>query len=279
MKSKTPYCYTNGKIVTSDKVLVSAYDIGLLRGYAIYEGITAFGAKPFFVDDHLKRFRKSAKQLCLKIPLTDILIKDIIETLIKKNKFERTNLKLILSGGNMLNNIEYDFDKPTFFILSEEQKPLPKDLYEKGAKLMTEEYVRLIPEVKTTNYITAVRLQPKRKKEKAVDILFVKNGKVSECSTSNIFAFFGNTLVTPKSDVLMGITRKIVIGLAKKDFKIEERDMTLSEMVKATEVFISGSYKDIMPIVKIDDKIIGDGVVGRNTKVLMSKFAELTKKG
>jgi branched-subunit amino acid aminotransferase/4-amino-4-deoxychorismate lyase len=179
----------------------------------------------------------------------------------------------------MLNNIEYDFDKPTFFILAEEQKPLPKDLYEKGAKLMTEEYVRLIPEVKTTNYITAVRLQPKRKKEKAVDILFVKNGKVSECSTSNIFAFFGNTLVTPKSDVLMGITRKIVIGLAKKDFKIEERDITISEMAKASEIFISVSYKDIMPIVKIDDKIIGGGVVGKNTKVLMNKFAELTKKG
>lgn len=278
MKSKNAYCYTNGKIITSDKVFVNAYDIGLLRGYAIYEGITAFGSKPFFVDDHLKRFRKSATSLGIKIPLTDIKIKEIIETLIKKNKFERTNLRMILSGGNAIGGIDFDANKPTFFILAEKYNPLPKKLYENGAKVITEDHVRFMPESKTTNYITAVKLQSKRKKEKAIEILFVKDGKLSECSTSNVFVFFGNTLVTPKNNVLMGITRKIVIDIAKKDFKIEERDISISEMAKASEVFISGSYKDIMPIVKIDDKMIGGGVVGKNTKVLMSKFAELTKK-
>jgi branched-chain amino acid aminotransferase len=276
--NKKPYCYKDGKIVTSDKLSVSVYDIGLLRGYAIYEGITAFGDKPFFIDDHLKRFRKSAISLGIKIPLTDKEIKEIIETLIKKNKFDRTNLRMILSGGNAIGGIDFDANTPTFFILAEKYNPIPRQVYDSGAKVITEDYVRFMPESKTTNYITAVKLQAKRKKEKAIEILFVKDGKVSECSTSNIFAFFGDTLVTPKDNVLFGITRKIVIELAKNHFKVEERDILLKDMLKADEVFITGSYKDIMPIVKIDDKMIKGGVVGKNTKVLMERFLELAKK-
>lgn len=276
-KESKIYGYINGKITTLDKIFVSAKDIGLLRGYAIYEGITVFKDKIFFLKDHLKRFRKSATKLGLKIPISDKEMEDVMNTLVKKNKFERTNLRMILSGGNTVGGIEYDTSKPTLFILTEEWYPLPKSLYEKGAKIITEEFIRFMPEVKTTNYITAVSLQPKRKKLKAIEILFVKDGKISECSTSNIFAFFGDTLVTPKDNVLMGITRKVVIDLAKKHFKIEERDITTAELLKADEVFITASYKDVMPIVKIDDIVVGDGVVGKNTKTLMALFTDLTK--
>ncbi|MDZ4205673.1 MAG: aminotransferase class IV, partial [Patescibacteria group bacterium] len=84
MKSSKIYCYINGKIVTSDKLFVSGYDIGLLRGYAIYEGITTHNKKPFYLSVHLNRLRKSSLRLGLKIPLTDTEIAKVIETLIKK---------------------------------------------------------------------------------------------------------------------------------------------------------------------------------------------------
>ena len=268
------YCYINGKIITSDKLFVSGYDIGLLRGYAIYEGITTHNNKPFYLSEHLKRFRKSALQLDLKIPLNDTKIAKVIETLIKKNGFDRTNLRLILSGGKTIDGIEYDTHKSIFFILAEKWTPLPKHLYEKGGKLITENHLRFMPEVKTTHYITAVKLQLKRKKERAVEILYVSNGKVLECSTSNIFMFIGNTLVTPKNNVLLGITREAVLDIANKKFKIEQRDVSLSEFLKSDEVFITSSYKDIVPIVKINRKVIGDRKVGKNTRKLINLFSE-----
>ena len=277
MKSNKIYCYLNGKIVTSDKLLVSGYDIGLLRGYAVYDGITTHNKKPFYLSAHLDRFRKSSLRLGLKIPLTDAAITKIIETLIKKNGFHRANLRLILSGGETIDGIEYRASRPTFFIIAEKWNPLPKHLYEKGGKLITENHLRFMPETKTTHYITAVKLQSKRKKAKAVEILFVSNGEVLECSTSNIFMFIGDVLVTPQDNILLGITRRAVLDIAEKHFKIEERTITMAELMKASEIFVTSSFKDIVPIVKIDRKIVGGGRVGKNTRKLMKLFSELTK--
>lgn len=277
MKSSRIYCYLDGKIITSDKLLISGYDIGLLRGYAVYDGITTHNRKPFYLPAHLDRLRRSSSRLGLKIPLSDAAITKIIETLIQKNRFNRTNLRLIVSGGRTIEGIEYDTRKPTFFILAEKWNPLPKYLYEKGGKLITEDHLRFMPEAKTTHYITAVKLQSKRKKAKAVEILFVSNGEVLECSTSNIFMFIGDVLVTPKDDILLGITRKAVLDMAKKRFKIKERVIMVSELMKADEIFITSSFKDIVPIVKIDNKIVDGGVVGKNTRELMKLFSELTK--
>jgi branched-chain amino acid aminotransferase len=272
------YCYKDGKILTSDKIFVSAYDIGLLRGYGIYEGITAHGNKPFRLKDHLTRFRKSAKKLDIRVPLSDMEISNILDSLIRKNKFKRTNFRLILTGGNTIHGIEYRNNEPTFFILAEEWKPLPEDLYKKGGKLITEEYVRFEPLIKTTHYVTAVKLQKRRKAAKAIEILYVSDGNITECSTGNICMFVGDTLVTPKDSVLLGITRKAVLNISKKHFKTEERNVTLSELIKADEVFITGSYKDIVPIVLINKNTIGDGKPGKNTREIIRLFSELTKK-
>src|SRR3989344_957247 len=278
MKSSSKiYCYLDGKIITSDKLLVSGHDIGLLRGYAVYDGITTHNKKPFYLSAHLDRFRKSSLQLGLKIPLTDAAITKIIETLIKKNGFRRTNLRLILSGGKTIDRIEYRANQPTFFIIAEKWNPLPEHLYEKGGKLMTANHLRFMPETKTTHYITAVRLQSKRKKAKAVEILFVSNGEVLECSTSNIFMFIGDVLVTPKDNILLGITRRAMLDIAEEYFKIEERKIAMTELMKANEIFITSSFKDIVPIVKIDQKIVGSGIVGKNTRRLMKLFSKLTK--
>ena len=278
MKSSSKiYCYLDGKIITSDKLLVSGYDIGLLRGYAVYDGITTHNKKPFYLSAHLDRFRKSSLRLGLKIPLTDAAITKIIETLIKKNGFHRANLRLILSGGETIAGLEYRASRPTFFIIAEKWNPLPKHLYEKGGKLITENHLRFMPETKTTHYITAVKLQSKRKKAKAVEILFVSNGEVLECSTSNIFMFIGDVLVTPQDNILLGITRRAVLDIAEKHFKIEERTITMAELMKASEIFVTSSFKDIVPIVKIDRKIVGGGRVGKNTRKLMKLFSELTK--
>ena len=255
------------------------YDIGLLRGYGIYEGITTYKGKPFRLADHLVRFRNSAKALDLSIPLSDTEIEKAILSLGKKNGFDRTNFRVILTGGNTLHGIEYDTTKPTFYILAEEYKTLPKELYTLGASLITHEHQRALPEYKTINYITAVQVQKERKEKGAIEVLYVSKGKVLEAATSNVFIVKDGVVITPKNNVLAGITRKVAIELAEKKYTVMEREVTVEELFSADEVFLTASYKEIVPIVSVDGKKIAEGKVGGVTQVLMKDFGEYTEKG
>ncbi len=274
---KTIYCYLNGKILPVQEAQVSVYDIGLLRGYGIYEGITTYHGQPFRLADHLTRFQLSAKALDLSIPASNDEIEKAIISLHIKNGFQRTNIRIILTGGNTMSGIEYDKAKPTFYILAEEYVSLPAVLYTSGASLITHEHQRFLPEYKTINYITAVQLQKERKEKGAIEILFVSNGLVLEAATSNIFIVKDGVVITPKNNVLMGITRRVTIELAQKIYKVVERDVTTLELFSADEVFITASYKEIVPIVSVDSKVISDGKVGKVTQSLMKLFKEYTE--
>lgn len=276
---QTNYCYLNGKILPVQEATVSVYDIGLLRGYGIYEGITTYNNRPFRLPDHLFRLRSSAKALDLTIPLSDVEIEKAIISLVTKNGFKRTNLRVILTGGETISGIEYDSAKPTFYILAEEYKSLPGELYTSGATLITHEHQRALPEYKTINYITAVQVQKERKAKGAIEVLYVSGGKVLEAATSNVFIVKDGVVISPKENVLAGITRKVVVELAQKKYKVSEREVTIDELFSADEVFLTASYKEIVPIVLIDNKKIFDGKVGKVTQVLMNDFKEYTEKG
>lgn len=272
MSNTTDYCYLNGKIVPTNEAFVSIFDTGILRGYGVYDGATVFKKNIFRFEDHLKRLENSAALIGLKVPLSPEEIKSTMQELVSKNNYNRTNLRTILTGGDAIDGIFPTPNKPTFFIVSEEWQALPQNLYTEGAKLITHEHERYLPEAKTTNYIEAVKLQPLRKSSGAIEILFVNNGQVLECATSNVFAFIGDVLVTPYRNILGGITRKVVLEIAQGHFKTEERDLSVSELFDADEVFITSSYKDIVPIVTIDDKSVGQGKVGEKTKDLIALF-------
>ncbi|TAK57614.1 hypothetical protein EPO17_01525 [Patescibacteria group bacterium] len=276
---KKNYCYLNGKILPVQDAKISVYDIGLLRGYGIYEGITTYNGKPFRLNDHLTRFRSSAKALDLSIPFSDVEIEQAILALLDKNGFDRTNLRMIMTGGDTISGIEYDTSKPTLYILAEKYTPLPSELYTSGASLITHEHQRALPEYKTINYITAVQVQKERKAKGSIEVLFVSNGQVLEAATSNIFIVKDGVVITPKRNMLLGITRKVAIELAQKKYTVIEREVTTAELFSADEVFLTASYKEIVPIVSIDDKKIAGGKVGKVTQVLMRDFQEYTEKG
>jgi branched-subunit amino acid aminotransferase/4-amino-4-deoxychorismate lyase len=193
--------------------------------------------------------------------------------LLEKNGLKgRANIRMILTGGRTIGGIEYEFENPTFYILVEKWESLPIDYYQNGAKLITYKHTRELPQFKTTNYIRAVNLQDWRKGEKAAEILFVNDGEVLECATSNIFIVKDKTLITPDENILKGVTRKVVLELAQDSYKTEEGSVREEELKSADEVFITSSFKDIMPIVKIDEFQIGNGQVGEVTKDLMVRF-------
>lgn len=269
------YCYLNGEILPLEEAKISILDIGILRGYSVYDGMALINGKVLRFSDHWQRFNQGAEALSLKVLISkEELEQKIIEITQKSGFSTRANIRLILTGGETIGGIDYDHEKPTFYAVAEKWEPLPNEYYEKGTKLVTSRHMREMPKFKTTNYIEAVKLQKMRKEEEAVEILYMFEGEVLECATSNIFLVKDNVLITPATDILGGITRKIVLELADGNYKIEQRKVAEGELKSADEVFITSSFKDVVPIVKIDDFSISNGEVGPVTKDLMDKFAK-----
>lgn len=289
------YCYFNGKIVPASTAYLKFNDIGILRGYGIFDFLRTYNGRPFLLKEHLIRFRRSANLLHIKVPVSQTQLPIIINKLLLKNKFKESEIRLVLTGGPTPDGISYS--NPSIFILVEKAQVLPKIIYKNGINLITCEYQREVPQAKTLNYITAIRTQPQKNKQKAFEILYIFQGNVLECTTSNFFIFKrgsekgnnrftfpserrnqgslifkNNILVTPKDNILIGTTRNLVLKLAKNKFKIQERDIKVDELKSATEAFITASNKEIVPVVKIDNKTVGNGKVGKNTKQLMDLF-------
>ena len=272
------FCYFNGKIVPADKALIHPNDLGVLRGYGVFDVLKTVNGKIFLFDEHFKRLNDSAGYLGVKLPMKKTEIKETIKKLIVKNKISQASIRIVLTGGRSADVICFDCEKPTFYILVSEFKPLKPELFKKGIKLATVDHSRDAAEIKTTNYVEAVRaINERQKKEKFFEILYVSNNVVLEASTSNFFVFIGDKLITPKGNILKGITRNLVIKLAKKEFEVEERELKTEELALVTEAFIAATNKDIVPVVQIDDKKIGSGQPGQNTKRLMEIFEEFVR--
>lgn len=266
------YAFLNGKYLPISQAKISITDVAVLRGYAIFDSLAAVNSRVVDVDQHLKRFRNSAKLLGLRCPYTNAEIKKILVKLLNKNKFKKSRVKIVLSGGQVVNNIEFNPAKPTFFITNEPAPEVSPTIFTKGVSLVSLEHQRELAEAKTINYITAVQHQIWRKQKRAFEILYKYNSKALECTTSNFFIIKGKKVITPKKNVLAGITRAHTIRVAKKFYKVEEREVPWTEVKKADEAFITATYKDVIPVVKIDNFKIGSGQVGPVTKHLMSLY-------
>ncbi|HEY4510944.1 MAG TPA: aminotransferase class IV [Candidatus Paceibacterota bacterium] len=270
------FCYYNGKIVRTKNAGLPLNDVGILRGYGVFDFLRTYGRTPFLYREHYRRFVHSARILDLTVPLGEKKVFAVIQTLLRKNKTTNCAVRMVLTGGVSPNGI--DFKGANLFILTEDLKTMPTELFERGGKLILTEHSRQFREAKTTNYLTHVRLQRTLKKEKAIEILYHFGGEVLECATSNVFLFKGDTLVTPKKGILIGMTRNYVLKLARGRFKVVERAILLSELFRAQEAFITATNKEIIPIVSIGGKRIGNGKVGARTRILMELFRRETLK-
>lgn len=278
-KLSTQYCYLNGKIVSLSEANVSVNDIGLLRGFGIYEGLITHNRKPFMLADHMERFHRSAEMMELKIPASDAKIEMAINDLVARNVPEGKEalIRIVLTGGETAGVIEYDYEKPTLFILVTEFTPLELVYLEKGCSVMPVEYHRDLAEIKSINYIKTVLLQKERKERGALEILYTWEGTVLEGGGSNVFIVKGGVLIAPKDEIVLGITRKVVLDLARPLFKIEERMVSLDELYAADEIFLTGSFKEVVGVVKVGERMIGSGKVGPVTKQVIKLFGDFAR--
>lgn len=271
----TGHSFVDGVIVKTEEARIPIDDVGFLRGYAIYEGITTVGTKPAFLEDHLDRLERSAELLHIALPYSRSEIEDICNLLSERVTSPRGDLRLVLSGGSSPDGLAPG-EKGYLYGIVNNLTPLPSALYTDGAKVMIHEYMRFMPECKTNHYTTAAMLQKARKEGGFSEILYTYKGNVLEASTSNFFMVKNGVVITPKSNVLYGVTRKKTLELIKSSqMKLEEREVSVKEMFEADEVFLTSSYKDVLPIVIVGDSVIGDGKVGEVTKRLLGLYEGL----
>lgn len=273
--------YFNGKIVDLKKAMINPYDLGILRGYGVFDVMRTINGKPFLLEKHYKRLKNSAEKLKLEVPFSEKDFRKIVEKLIQLNNFlnKDATIRTVLTGG--VSPSAFLIQKPTCYILIERFAALPKEIFKKGAKVITIEYERYLPEAKITNYLEPIRHQAVKEKNGALEIIYVKNGKALEASTSNLFIIKNKSknkkIITPKNNILKGITRGLVINLASEKFHVEERELLEKELRNADEVFLTATNKDIVPVVNIDGKKIGNGKPGEITKNLIAMFDEFLK--
>jgi branched-chain amino acid aminotransferase len=269
------YCYINGKIQSIRNAVIGISDLALQRGYGVFDFARTYNGILFHFNDHIERLKRSATALHMKLPISDSEIYKISEQLIEDSELKRPSIRLILTGGytSTIPELEY----PNFIIIAEELPTYPKEVYTKGTKLITVEYQRELPHIKTINYLNAIRLEPLKRERQAFDILYYSNKGVTECTRDNFFIFQGDTLITTAEHILHGITRKIVLKLSRDYFQINERSIAFNKLKNADEAFITSTSKGIIPVIKIDDQEIGSGVIGNRTKTIMKLFDNYTK--
>jgi D-alanine transaminase/branched-chain amino acid aminotransferase len=269
------YCFANNQIQLIEKAGVPVTDLLVQRGYGIFDFLRVAGDTPLFMEDHLDRFFHSAEKMRLTIPQTRADIKTIVKELIQKNQLAYSGIRMIIAGGDAPDG--YTIEHPHLIII---QAPLAEPtlhLPETGIKLATYAYQRQIPDVKTTDYLMAVWLQPWMKEQGADDILYYYNDILSECPRSNFFLVTkDHTLVTAQQNMLNGITRKNIIKVCEAhSIPFEIRDIQLNELKEAKEAFITSSTKRIIPVHQIDDIIYRSDYASSVAKKIYDLLVEL----
>ncbi len=268
--------FINDHFVKNEDALLHISDLSMQRGYAVFDFFRTVNGMPLFMDDHLERFFASAAAMHLAVNKSREELSVVIHELIKRASLAEAGIRIMLTGGYSADS--YQPAEPNLIITCSPVKTATQKDFEKGLSVITHEHQRELPHIKSINYLMAVWLQPLLREKQADDVLYFKNNIITEFPRSNVFIVTaGHKLVTPSHNILSGITRKKILLLAPEIIPVEERDISVDELMNAAEVFLTSTTKRILPVVKIDGKTIMDGKPGKLTGQLYHKFLELEK--
>lgn len=273
--------YFNGEFLPIERAQLHVSDLSVQRGYGIFDFFRVKDSVPLYLEDYLDRFYRSAAHMRLSGFPDRRTLTSIVHELIQRNGKPDAGMKLILTGG-----YSPDAYHPVTgnFLLSQHPLTLPSsDQVNKGISIITYAYRRELPEVKTINYIIGVWLLKEMEEAGAADVLYHRDGLVSEFPRCNFFLVTPDgTVATPGNNILHGITRMRVIETASEVARVEVRDVKLEEVQLASEAFLTSTTKGILPIVQIDGKPVGSGKPGPVTlalrQQLLAREAEEIKK-
>lgn len=254
----------------AEDISIDPKDLGVQRGYSIFDFFELKNLSNPNLEDYMDRFFKSCASVKLDVKKTRAEIKSIAVDLLQKNNTRDGYIKIIASAGTSSDGFNRE-NSPSLLFMAMPTKDWDKRYYTQGTKLITSEYQRDIPHVKTTNYMHAAMHTEVLKEVGAIDLLYHDHGLLREASRCNIFLIKDEQLFTPSDNILHGITRKRVLS-ADIGIKHHEQDIPMVMIENADEAFITSTTKGVMPIVQIDKTTIGSGVVGPITKRYMKQI-------
>lgn len=279
--------WLNDKLVDEEQAKISVFDHGLLYGDGVFEGIRVYDGKIFELDAHLKRLYDSAKVIRLGIPMDHNTLAETVKKTVKANNIVDGYIRLIVTRGiGDLGLNPFICKQQSLIIIAATIQLYPEELYEKGLTVVSGATIRnhplaLPPQIKSLNYLNNILAKIEAIDSDAGEVIMYNHlGYVAEASGDNVFIVKGSVIYTPpvQSGSLEGITRAVVIRLAKaKKIGVVQKDLTRFDLYTSDEFFLTGTAAEVIGVVNIDGRVIGDGKPGPITKMLREKFFEYAR--
>lgn len=279
--------YIDGKYLDEKNAKISVFDHGLLYGDGIFEGIRAYNGRVFRLKEHIDRLFYSAKAIMLDIPLSHAEMMTAVVETCRRNKLREGYIRLVVTRGvGTLGLNPNRCQNPSVIVIADKIQLYPEEMYEKGMAIVTVPTTRnlhnaLNPAIKSLNYLNNILAKIEANNAGVEEAVMLNaEGFVAECTGDNLFIVKGNRLMTPplSAGALYGITRGVVLEFAPEAGLIaSEPNLTRYDLFTADECFVTGSGAEIVPVVKIDGRVIGTGIPGTVTKSLIGKYHELTQ--
>ncbi len=279
---KEQLIYLNGQFVRKKDAVVSVYDHGFLYGDGVFEGIRMYEGNVFRLTEHIDRLYDSAKSIMLSIPHSKQELSDLVVETLKRNNLLDAYIRVVVSRG--VGNLGLDpssCSEPQVIIIAEELTLFPKELYETGIDIVSVATRRnrsdvLSPKVKSLNYLNNILVRIEANLAGVSEALMLnEQGYVAEGSADNVFIVKNGEILTPPGYVgaLEGITRNVIMDIARNlGLSMKEQVFTRHDVYVADEVFLTGTAAEVIAVVKVDGRTIGDGKPGSYTNRLLKEF-------
>jgi branched-chain amino acid aminotransferase len=279
--------YITGKLVPAEQAMVSVFDHGLLYGDGVFEGIRVYHGNVFLLQEHVDRLYESALSIRLEIPMTREKMAAVVRETVQANGIVDGYVRLVVTRGSGTLGLDIRrTSNPQVIVIADTISLYPAELYESGLKLITASTIRnhsaaLSPRIKSLNYLNNILAKIEGTDAGTVEALMLNHkGEVAECTGDNIFIVKNGILRTPPTDagILEGITRNTVMKLAREaGIEVRETAMVRHDIIAADECFLTGTAAEVIAVISLDGRQIGDGKPGPITRDLLSRFQDFTR--
>ena len=279
--------YIDGKFYPEADAKVSVFDHGLLYGDGVFEGIRFYNGRVFRLEEHLARLWDSARSICLEVPISVSEMTEALLETIRQNGLHDGYIRLVLTRGvGNLGLNPAQCKRPSVIIIAAIVALYPAEAYEKGLTVVTCATRRtnpgaLNPAVKSLNYLNNVMARIEANLAGADEALMLNDhGNVAECTADNVFIIKQGRIFTPpiSAGALRGITRSVAFEIAAETgIKVTETDITRHDVFTADECFLTGTAAEVIPVVKADGRVIGNGKPGPISLRMIARFREITR--
>ncbi len=269
-----PLYYVNGDFVPADQARLPVNDLSIVRGYGVFDYTRSYQGKPFKLHEHILRLQRSAAAIALTLPWSTAELTAIVQETFDRNRYPDAGIRIVATGGPSSDFMTPE-GNPSLMVMITPLTNSQETAQARGVKITTVAMDRVLPTVKSINYMGAVMAVEAAKRQGAVEAIYrTHEGLITEGTRANLFVFKGDQLITAEQDVLAGITRAVVLEIASDDFEVHQGPVYYEDLRSGAvdELFITSSTKEILPVIQVDEIQIGNGKPGPKTQKLLALF-------